>query len=167
MGIEETKHDLLLKRAQVTVAILVGLASLVVALYNVKTNVFSDKSPGKISVTIVSQERQAVSGARVEFLNSQSAIVLSTQTDTNGQCTGEGLTPGSYTVRVSHQGFEPELATVGVSARKTTDAALVLRALSQGQAPASPIKSALEEAGASWIKKISQASSKETPQKTQ
>ncbi len=168
MGVEETKHDLLLKRAQITIAILVGLVSLIAAVYNVKNNILSDKSPGKISVTVVSQERQVVGGAHVEFLNAQGALVDTGETNRGGQCVAENLPPGGYTVKVSHPSFEPELVTIQVSPRKTTDAALVLKVLPQGQqAPASPIKSALEEAGASWIKKITRAPSKTAPAETQ
>jgi len=61
-------------------------------------------------------------------------------------------------------GFEPEVATVSVASRKTTDLELVLKSRSRGQAstraeaastsPAhgNAIRSALEETGASWIK---------------
>ena len=36
MSVEETKHDLLLKRVQLVIAILAGLAALAVGIYNVK-----------------------------------------------------------------------------------------------------------------------------------
>ncbi len=36
MPAEETKHDLLLKRAQIGIAILVGLVSLVLGIFNVR-----------------------------------------------------------------------------------------------------------------------------------
>ena len=42
---EETKHDLYLKRVQIIVAILGGLAALVLGIYNVKKDVFSKKNP--------------------------------------------------------------------------------------------------------------------------
>ena len=34
--VEETKHDLFLKRIQILIAILVGVASLILAIYNIK-----------------------------------------------------------------------------------------------------------------------------------
>ena len=40
MGAEETKHDLLLKRINITIAILGGLAALAVGIYNVKKTYF-------------------------------------------------------------------------------------------------------------------------------
>ena len=44
MAVEETKHDLWLKRTQITIAILAGLATLIIGIYNVK-NIFSKKEP--------------------------------------------------------------------------------------------------------------------------
>ena len=40
MGVEETKHDLWLKRVQVFIAILGGLAALAVGIYNVRKSYF-------------------------------------------------------------------------------------------------------------------------------
>ena len=40
MPVEETKHDLLLKRVQIVIAILGGLAALAVGVYNVKKSYF-------------------------------------------------------------------------------------------------------------------------------
>ncbi len=42
--VEETKHDLYLKRVQVIVAILGGVAALILGIYNVKKDVFTKKS---------------------------------------------------------------------------------------------------------------------------
>ena len=46
---EETKHDLLLKRIQVTIAILAGLATLILGAYNVKKTFFSKPEPVVVS----------------------------------------------------------------------------------------------------------------------
>ncbi len=45
MGIEETKHDILLRRVQVTIAIFAGLATLVLGLYNIKKSFFDKPAP--------------------------------------------------------------------------------------------------------------------------
>ncbi len=45
MAAEETKHDLLLKRIQVTIAILAGLATLVLGVYNVNKTFFNKAEP--------------------------------------------------------------------------------------------------------------------------
>ena len=42
---EETKHDVFLKRVQVTIAILAGLATLILGIYNVKKTLFSANKP--------------------------------------------------------------------------------------------------------------------------
>lgn len=45
MAFEETKNDLLLKRIQIIVAILGGLAALAVGVYNVKKTYFEKPEP--------------------------------------------------------------------------------------------------------------------------
>lgn len=45
---EETKHDLYLKRIQVILAILAGLAAVILGFYNVKKNVFTENAPGSL-----------------------------------------------------------------------------------------------------------------------
>jgi len=50
---EETKHDLFLKRAQVIIAILGGLAALILGIYNVKKDVLSKKKPEETPRVVV------------------------------------------------------------------------------------------------------------------
>ncbi|MBI4432292.1 MAG: hypothetical protein HY592_02265 [Candidatus Omnitrophica bacterium] len=45
MPVEETKHDLWLKRVQITIAILAGLATLIVGAYNIKKTLFTKENP--------------------------------------------------------------------------------------------------------------------------
>lgn len=42
---EETKHDLLLRRVQLGIAILAGLATLILGVYNIKKNMFDKPEP--------------------------------------------------------------------------------------------------------------------------
>ncbi len=51
--VEETKHDLYLKRVQIIVAILGGLAALTLGIYNVKKDIFSKKEPEKPPAAVV------------------------------------------------------------------------------------------------------------------
>ena len=53
MAVEETKHDLWLKRIQITVAILAGLATLILGVYNVKKNIFSKKDSAETPQAVV------------------------------------------------------------------------------------------------------------------
>ncbi len=91
---EETKHDIFLRRVQVSIAILAGLATLILGVYNVKKTFFSANEPE-------------------EAPYSAPAVIV-----------------------------QPELAP-----DKT-----------------SPIKSALEDVGASWIKSLSKNSSQNADQ---
>ena len=45
MGVEETKHDLMLKRVNITVAILGGVLAVAVGIYNVKKAYFEKPAP--------------------------------------------------------------------------------------------------------------------------
>ena len=45
MGAEETKHDLLLKRVNITIAILGGLLAVAVGFYNVRKAYFEKPAP--------------------------------------------------------------------------------------------------------------------------
>ena len=156
MGVEETKQDLWLKRAQITVAILAGLATLIVGIYNVKKTLFSETSkPGGLALVLRSDTGQFINDARVEVYDAQNALDASGETDASGVFKKEGLPAGSYLVRIAKDGFEPQVYTVRVQSKVTSDLKFVLRPIVRGQTPAgNPIRSALEEAGASWIKTI-------------
>lgn len=64
MAVEETKHDLMLKRVQVAIAILAGLASLVLGVYGINKAFFSPKEePEKI--VVVQQAPAAAPGDQI------------------------------------------------------------------------------------------------------
>ena|SRR3989338_3155621 len=154
---EESKNDLLLKRVQVTIAILGGLIALVLGLYNMKKNVLGGGN-GDIALTIQSDRRVPLEGAHVELFNSQNALVNAARTDRQGHYEKKDVPAGGYMLKVSREGFEPQAVTAQVDPKKSMDLEMVLRSLGQTQA-GSPIRSALEEAGASWIKNLSKDTS--------
>ena len=57
MCAEETKHDLFLKRVQVTIAILAGLTALILGIYNIKKNILT-KSVPEVKPAVVVQPAQ-------------------------------------------------------------------------------------------------------------
>jgi hypothetical protein len=164
---EETRHDLWLKRIMTWIAIVGGSVASLAGAYN-----FLPAAPGDISAVVRAQGGAPVSRAHVELLTSQNVLLGTSETDRDGRYVKKELEPGSYILKVSRGGFEPEVATVSVASKKTTDLQLVLRSRSRTQAPASPqpvaspqaqgstqaqgsaIRSALEETGASWIKSL-------------
>jgi hypothetical protein len=160
---EETRHDLWLKRVNTWIAILGGSVASVAGAYNFYPNFFP-AAPGDISAVVRAEGGSPVSRAHVELLTSQNVLLSASETDRNGRYVKKDLEPGSYILKVSRGGFEPEVATLNVASKKTTDLDLVLRSRSRTQAPASPqpvaspqpqgsaLRSALEETGASWIK---------------
>ncbi len=161
--VEETKHDLYLKRTQVILAILGGLAAVIIGFYNVKKNVFSDNSPGSLAVSVRSDQGRSISGAHIELYDSQNAVVASSETSSGGDYTDKDLAAGSYMLKVTAGNFEPQAATIKVDPKKTTHLDMVLRSLNTAKASGSPIKSALEDVSASWIKKLGKTT--ETSQK--
>jgi len=155
----ETRHDLWLKRINTWIGILGGSFASVVGAYN-----FFPSAPGDIAAVVREHGGAPVSRAHVELLTSQNVLLGTSETDRQGRYVKKDLEPGSYVLKVSRAAFEPKVATVSVTSKKTTDLELVLKSRSRGQAstraeaasssPAhgSAIRSALEETGASWIK---------------
>ena len=172
---DETRHDLWLKRINTWIAILAGSVASLAGAYNFYPS-FLSAAPGDISAVVRAQGGAPVSRAHVELLTSQNVLLGTSETDRGGRYVKKDLEPGSYILKVRRGGFEPQVATVSVASKKTTDLELVLRSRSSTQAPPSPqaaaspqappspeataspqaegnaLRSALEEAGASWIK---------------
>jgi carboxypeptidase family protein len=160
---EETRYDLWLKRLNTWIAILGGSVASLAGVYNFYPSFFP-AAPGDISAVVRAHGGAPVSRAHVELLTSQNVLLGASDTDRDGRYVKKDLEPGSYLLKVSRGGFEPQVATVSVGSKKTTDLELVLRSRSRALAPASPqvaaspqaqgsaIRSALEETGASWIK---------------
>jgi len=155
----ETRHDLWLKRINTWIGILGGSFASVVGAYN-----FFPSAPGDIAAVVREHGGAPVSRAHVELLTSQNVLLGTSETDRQGRYVKKDLEPGSYVLKVSRAAFEPKVATVSVTSKKTTDLELVLKSRSRGPvstrteaASTSPahgnaIRSALEETGASWIK---------------
>ena len=159
MGAAETRHDLWLKRINTWIGILGGSVASVVGAYN-----FLPSAPGDIAAVVREQGGAPVPRAHVELLTSQNVLLGTSETDRRGRYVKKDLEPGSYILKVSRAAFEPEVATVNVTSKKTTDLELVLISRSRAQvstradaastfpAHGNAIRSALEEQGASWIK---------------
>ena len=159
MGAAENRHDLWLKRINTWIGILGGSVASVVGAYN-----FFPSAPGDIAAVVREQGGAPVSHAHVELLTSQNVLLGTSETDRRGRYVKKDLEPGSYILKVSRVAFEPEVATVSVTSKKTTDLEVVLKSRSRAQvstraeaastfpAHGNAIRSALEDTGASWIK---------------
>ncbi len=145
---EETKHEIFLKRAQLVIAVMVGVVTLILGLYNAKKTFFSKTGPGGISLEVSADQGRKASYAAVQILKVQGGIVVNSQTSTDGTYVKKDLEPGNYTVKVSKEGFQPEMLVVAVEPSRTAEVNLQLKPSS------SPIRSAVEEVGASWIKDL-------------
>ena len=158
-----TRHDLWLKRINTWIGILGGSVASVVGAYN-----FLPAAPGDIAAVVREQGGAPVARARVELLTSQNVLLGASETDGRGRYVKKDLNPGNYILKISRAAFEPEVATVSVASKKTTDLELVIsrsraQVSTRAQAASSPsshagaIRSALEETGASWIKNLAKS----------
>ena len=145
---EETKHEVFLKRAQLVIAVLVGVVTLIVGVYNAKRTLFSKSGPGQISMAVRTDKGQAVGQAAVQILNLQGGVVATAETGSDGKYVKKGLQSGNYTVKVNKNGYQPEMLVVSVDPSQMAEVNLELKPT------ASPMRSAVEEVGASWIKDL-------------
>ena len=134
---DETRYDLWLKRINTWIAILAGSVASLAGAFNFYPSFFS-AAPGDISAVVRAQGGAPVSRANVELLTSQNVLLGTSETDRGGRYVKKDLEPGSYILKVRRGGFEPEVATVSVASKKTTDLELVLRSRISTQAPPSP-----------------------------
>ncbi|MED4051937.1 carboxypeptidase regulatory-like domain-containing protein [Priestia megaterium] len=82
---------------------------------------------GTITGQITSSEtQQPIQGALVEVLDAQGEVVATDRTDTFGNFTIQGLTPGTYTLRISAEGFASYIEQVVVEAGDTNSVSIVL-----------------------------------------
>src|SRR6185436_960598 len=118
----ETRHDLWLKRINTWIGILGGSVASVVGAYN-----FFPSAPGDIAAVVREQGGTPVPRAHVELLTSQNVLLGNAETDRSGRYIKKDLEPGSYILKVSRAAFEPQVATVSVASKKTTDLELLLK----------------------------------------
>jgi len=165
MGVEETRHDLWMKRIHTWIGILGGSIASVAAAYNFLPS-FVPTAPGQIAAVVREQSGAPISRAHVELLSSQNILLGTSETDRNGRYLKKDLQPGSYILKVRRGTLEPQVAMVSVTSKNTTDLDLVLKNRSHAQAPTIPqpvspsldqgkaIRSALAETGAAWVKSL-------------
>jgi hypothetical protein len=165
MGAEENRHDLWLKRINTWIGIVGGAIASIAAAYNFLPSILP-AAPGDIAAVVREQGGAPIARAHVELLSSQNLLIGASETDRHGRYVKTNLEPGSYILKVSRGTFEPHVAKVSVASKKTTDLELVLRSRSRVQPITNPqtaersqpqenaIRSALEQAGAAWIKDL-------------
>ena len=144
----ETRHDLWLKRINTWIAILASSVASLAGAYNFYPSFFS-AAPGDISAVVRAQGGAPVSRANVELLTSQNVLLGTSETDRGGRYVKKDLEPGRYILKVRRGGFEPQVATVSVASKKTTDLELVLRSRISTQAPPRPQATASPQAAPS------------------
>ena len=157
---EETKHDLMLKRTQVIIAILTATVGLVLGVYNMNKSMFTKNYPGDILATVRGDAGRPLGNARVELYNSGNTLLAASETHSDGVYSKKDVDAGSYVLKVSRDGYEPQVSSIQVASKKTAEFDVVLRALPSAQA-ASPLRSALEETGASWIRTLGKPKTQE------
>jgi len=66
---------------------------------------------GRLSGAVTDQSGAMVAGASVRLLDENSGVVARTITESNGQYTFSGVSPGNYRVEVERQGFQKNVIT--------------------------------------------------------
>ena len=63
---EETKHDILLKRIQIVLAIIAGVITVILGVYNVKKNLFTKEQPVAVTPAPAPVESQTRPGTKIK-----------------------------------------------------------------------------------------------------
>ena len=108
---------------------------------------------------VSAENSQPVSGAVVELYSASNAMVASSSTDSQGEYQRKDIDAGNYTLKVSRGGFETAMMPLGIQARKSSSFNVSLRP------NGSPVRSAIEEVGASWIKNLGSSKQESGAQK--
>lgn len=138
----------MLKRIQVTIAILAGMTTLAVGVSNVKHTVFAKHGPGNVIVQVRTETGQPVRQAAIEITKAQGGVVSTAETGSEGTYAKNELEPGTYTLKADKHGFQSNMLVFTIEPGQTVELTLTLAASS------SSIRSAMEEVGASWIKDL-------------
>ncbi|QHE62502.1 hypothetical protein FHE72_16855 [Rossellomorea vietnamensis] len=82
------------------------VSSIVTAGNTTITNLFLDPNPGSIQGTVIDADTMtAISGASVQAVNNQNVVVASTTSNGSGQYSFTSLTPGSYSLIFTANGY--------------------------------------------------------------
>jgi Cna protein B-type domain. len=146
---EPVKKKFSLTHLQTTLAIAASLVAVVGGLYSLRKTLTSEKElagKGKIVLEIVdSRTSKPVGKSQVELLDSESAIISQTTSDSSGVYRKEELQAGKYVLKVQAKGYGPEIKNISVVANDTTEVKLSLTKLK------SDLQEALEGTAAGLI----------------
>ncbi|HXV19165.1 MAG TPA: carboxypeptidase-like regulatory domain-containing protein [Candidatus Omnitrophota bacterium] len=170
----ESKKDTMLKRVQLSIAIVASIATLSVGIYNVKKTFFTPTGPGTLSLEVRSEDGRGIGKASVQVMGPQGAVVASFKTSSSGRSELEDLEPSNYSLKVSKTGFEPESLVFEIEPGETTELEIELKEIAMpiaAPAPAAPqpqqpqqessvLRNTVEELGASWLKTLASPKTK-------
>ncbi|PYR42604.1 MAG: hypothetical protein DMF93_05385 [Acidobacteria bacterium] len=119
-------HALSLSRLQAVVGTLAGLASITGAAFSLVQSAHPVDTGELVAIVQDAGSRRSVTGATIEVLTPQDAIVATLTPDATGRATQE-LKEGVYIVRVSHPRYSAEARRIQVQPRQTTEIRANLR----------------------------------------
>ena len=126
-------------RIQSVVATLAGIVSVGGAAFSVVQYVRPANTGELVAIVQAAGSRDVVSGATVEVLTTQDALVATLTPDSAGRASQE-LRAGLYVVRVSHPRYAADVRRIQVQAQQTIEIRTALRAGSS-----SPLKRAVNK----------------------
>ena len=116
-----------LPRFQAVVGTLAGILSITGAAFSLVQFARPANTGDLVMIVQAAGSRGSVTGATIEVLTTQNAIVATLSPDSTGRVTQE-LTEGVYVVRVSHPRYAAEVRRVQVLPRQTVEIRASLRA---------------------------------------
>jgi outer membrane receptor protein involved in Fe transport len=112
LEMKDVKANIVRALAKAVAASLVLTATLVL----VPQSIVGQQTSGSISGIVKDQNGALVSGAEVELLHPQQAVLRTTSTDSNGRFSFDDVPRGSYEVRITHSGFARHRSSILLSA---------------------------------------------------
>jgi hypothetical protein len=87
---------------------------------------FPQDSPGTVSGVVKDHDGAVVEGARVLLIQTQQAVLRSTQTGTDGRFRFEDVLPGTYEIRISRADFSSQRVSIQIHAGESADTPITL-----------------------------------------
>jgi hypothetical protein len=116
-----------LSRIQAVVATLAGVVSVIGAAFSVVQFAWPGNTGELVAIVHTAGSNRSVTGATVEILTTENALVATLTPDAAGRVTQE-LREGVYVVRVSHPRYAADARRIEVQPRQTIEIKTTLRA---------------------------------------
>ncbi len=134
---------------QTVLAILVALGTLTATTLTIKKNFFTEKSDGNLIGVVKDKKNfKPIEGVTAEIYDSSNALLFSQITSPEGTFKKNKLKEGPYTIKVSNNNYEPEIKTVSIIGKETSEVVIYMVPLAKEK---DAVTKALEQKAAEFI----------------